>query len=271
MANPEPDPTSIGGASPRGSYQVPPSPASPRDAAPPRLGPGAPRWGLGDAALGWLLGQIGGLLTVSLVLASSGYSVDEFDELPLGLIVLGQVGLWAGLLGVPLVVSRTKGNGMISDFGLTVTRADSLVGGFWGFVAQFPLIPLLYWPIVQLADVDVDELSAPARELTDRAVDPFGVVMLVVFVGIAAPIVEEIFYRGLLQRSLARRFGPTPAVVGTAVIFGVSHMQLLQLPALILAGLVFGILAQRSGRLGPAIAAHMVFNMVTVVSLVALD
>lgn len=231
----------------------------------------APRWGLGDAAVGWLAGQIGGLLTVTLVLALGGYSIDEFDELPLGLIVVGQVGLWAGLLGVPLVVSRTKGNGMVADFGLRVTRTDPVIGGLWGFLAQFPLIPLLYWPILQLADFDADDLSAPARELTERAVDPFGVVMLVVFVGVAAPIVEEIFYRGMLQRSLARRFGPHVAVVGTAVVFGVSHMQVLQFPALVLAGLIFGILAQRSGRLGPAIAAHMVFNMVTVVSLVALD
>jgi membrane protease YdiL (CAAX protease family) len=271
VANPEPDPTPIGGVSPQGWYEAPRPSAPERDTPPTRLAPGGPRWGLGDAALGWLLGQIGGLLTVSFVLAAGGYSVDEFDELPLGLIVLGQVGLWAGLLGVPLVVSRTKGNGLVSDFGLTVRRTDPLVGGLWGFLTQFPIIPLLYWPIVQLANVDVDDLSAPARELTDRAVDPFGVVMLVVFVGIAAPIVEEIFYRGLLQRSLARRFGPTLAVIGTAVIFGVSHMQLLQLPALVVAGLVFGILAQRSGRLGPPIAAHIVFNMVTVVSLVALD
>lgn len=230
-----------------------------------------PRWGLGDAAIGWLLGQVGGLITVALVVALSGRAIDEFDQLSMGLIVAAQIGLWAGLLGVPLVVARTKGNGVVSDFGVRITRRDPLVGGAWGFLTQLLLIPLLYWPIIELADIDLDDLSAPARELTERAVDPFGVVMLVLFVGVAAPIVEEIFYRGLLQRSLARRFGSGVAVVGTAVIFAASHLQVLQFPALLLAGLVFGVLAQRSGRLGSAIVAHMVFNMVTVVSLVALD
>lgn len=229
-----------------------------------------PRWGLGDAALGWLLGQVGGLITITLVVALSGRSIDELDELSMSLIVVAQIGLWAGLLGVPLVVARTKGNGVVSDFGVRMTGRDPLVGGAWGFLTQLLLIPLVYWPIIELADIDLDDLSAPARELTERAVEPFGVVMLVLFVGVAAPIVEEIFYRGLLQRSLARRFGPGVAVVGTAVIFAASHLQLLQFPALLLAGLVFGILAQRSGRLGSAIAAHMVFNMVTVVSLVVL-
>jgi uncharacterized protein len=240
----------------------------PEDRGPERR---SPRWGLGDAALGWLLGQVGGLITVTLVIALSGHSIDEFDDLSMGLIVVAQIGLWVGLLGVPLVVARTKGNGVVADFGLWITRRDPLVGGAWGFVTQLLLIPLLYWPIIELADIDLDDLSAPARELTERAVDPFGVVMLVLFVGVAAPIVEEIFYRGLLQRSLARRFGPSVAVVGTAVVFAASHLQPLQFPALLLAGLVFGILAQRSGRLGSAIAAHMVFNMVTVVSLVVLD
>ena len=52
-------------------------------------------------------------------------------------------------------------------------------------------------------------------------------------------------------------------------MFGATHFQLLQLPGLVLAGALFGVLAYRSGRLGPAIVAHVAFNMVTVVSLLA--
>ena len=87
-------------------------------------------------------------------------------------------------------------------------------------------------------------------------------------VGIGAPVVEEIFYRGLLQRSLERRFGVWPGILGSALLFGVSHFQLLQLPALVLFGVVLGLLAQRTGRLAAPIAAHIVFNMTTVLFLV---
>ena len=47
---------------------------------------------------------------------------------------------------------------------------------------------------------------------------------------------------------------------------GVS-IELLQLPALILFGVVLGVLAERTGRLGPGIVAHATFNAVTVISL----
>lgn len=226
------------------------------------------RWGLGDAAVGWLLAQVGGLIAASIVLAASGASADEFDEISLGWVAVAQVGLWGGMLGVPLVVSRLKGNGPVADYGLRSEGWDALVGFGSGAATQLLLIPLLYGPIFWLTDLDSNDLEDPARGLTDRATGPFGVVMLVLIVGIGAPIVEEIFYRGLVQRSLARRFGAWPAIIGSAVLFGVSHFQLLQLPALVLFGVVLGLLAHRTGRLAAPIAAHIVFNMITVVFLV---
>jgi membrane protease YdiL (CAAX protease family) len=71
----------------------------------------------------------------------------------------------------------------------------------------------------------------------------------------------------LLQRSLARRFGPVVAVLGSAVAFGLAHFELLQLAALILFGVVLALLAERTGRLGPGIVAHATFNAATVLTL----
>jgi membrane protease YdiL (CAAX protease family) len=224
------------------------------------------RWGLGDAAAGWAIAQLGGLVVGSIVLSAKG--VDDFDQLSLGWVAVAQLGLWGGLLGVPLVVSRLKGNGPVSDYGFRSEGWDPAVGFIWGLVTQAVLIPLLYLPIFWLSDLNSDELQEPARGLTDRATDPVGVVLLVLIVGIGAPIVEEIFYRGLLQRSLERRIGPWPAIFVGAVLFGASHFQGPQLPALVLFGVVLGLLAQRTGRLGAPIAAHMVFNLTTVIWLV---
>lgn len=224
-----------------------------------------PRWGLGDAVVGWLLGLVGSIVTVSLVVAVTG---DAMDDVSLGWLAIAQVGLWAGLLAVPIVVSRTKGNGMVADFGFWGRPLDALTGAGAGLVTQFLIVPLLYIPIMYVFDIDSDDVGKVARDMTDRADGAAGIVILILIVGIAAPIVEEIFYRGLLQRSLERRLGAVPGLVATSVIFGISHFQLIQFPALVLAGLVFGLLAQRSGRLGPAIAAHLVFNMTAVVSLV---
>jgi membrane protease YdiL (CAAX protease family) len=144
------------------------------------------------------------------------------------------------------------------------------VGGSLGAALQLVVLPLLYWPLLELLDQTSGDLEEPARELTDRADGAIGVVLLVLIVGIGAPIVEEIFYRGLLLGALRRRgLGPVVSVGITSVVFGLSHGQLLQLPALALFGAVAGALAVRYDRLGPAITAHVAFNMVTVMVLLA--
>ena len=77
---------------------------------------------------------------------------------------------------------------------------------------------------------------------------------------VAAPIVEEIFYRGLLLRALERRTGTTWAIVLSSFVFAISHFELLPFPALFLFGAGAAVLAVRTGRLGPGIAAHFAYN-----------
>jgi uncharacterized protein len=225
------------------------------------------RWGLGDAALGWVLAQVGGAIAAAIVLAIND-DITDFEDLSLAWVAVAQLGLWFGMLGVPLVASKLKGHGPVQDYGLRSEGWDAPLGFAAGLLTQLLLIPLLYGPIFWLTDLDSSDLEDPARGLTDRATDSFGVTMLILIVGIGAPIVEEIFYRGLLQRSLERRFGVWPGILGSALLFGLSHFQLLQLPALVLFGIVLGLLAQRTGRLAAPIAAHIVFNMTTVLFLV---
>jgi membrane protease YdiL (CAAX protease family) len=71
----------------------------------------------------------------------------------------------------------------------------------------------------------------------------------------------------LLLRSLARWLGPIPGVIGSALVFGLAHFEPLQLAALVLFGLILGVLAHKTGRLGPGIVAHAAFNAVTVLTL----
>jgi membrane protease YdiL (CAAX protease family) len=131
------------------------------------------------------------------------------------------------------------------------------------------LIAGVYAPVFELFDLSSEDLEEPARGLTDRATDSVGVLLLVLIVGVGAPVFEELFYRGLLMRSLERRFGVNWAVAGSALLFGASHFQALQFPALVLLGVFLAVLVQRTGRLGPAIFTHVAFNTVTVIVLVS--
>ena len=223
------------------------------------------RWGLGDALIGFVASVVGSAVMGKIALSASG--VDSFDKLPLGWLAVAQLGLWVGLLGVPWLASRYKGHNMRDDFGLRATWGDLPVGFLAGLLGQWIIVPLVYLPLRFFIDFDAEDISGPARQITDRAAGPVGVILLVLIVGIGAPIVEEIFYRGLVQRSMIRRFGPVGGIALTSVLFGAAHVEPLQFAALALAGALFGLLAYRTGRLGPSIFAHMVFNLTAVIAL----
>lgn len=223
------------------------------------------RWGLGDALIGFVVSVVGSFITASIAVSASG--ADSFDKLPLAWLAVAQLGLWVGLLGVPWLAARYKGHNMRDDFGLRATWGDLPVGFLAGALGQYLMVPLVYIPLRFLLDFDAEDISGPAREITDRAAGPVGVILLILIVGIGAPIVEEIFYRGLVQRSMIRRFGPVAGIGFTSVLFGAAHFEPLQFLALALAGALFGTLAYRYGRLGPSIFAHMVFNLTAVIAL----
>jgi uncharacterized protein len=172
---------------------------------------------------------------------------------------------------VPIIATRRKGNGPVVDLGIRVEVRDVPKGLAIGVLTQLVLVPLLYVPIFLWGDVDREKLSEPARDLTDRAAGPVDSLLLLIIVGIGAPIAEEIFFRGLLQRALLRRFAPWLGIGIGAVVFSAAHQQVLQFPALVLFGVIAGVLAHRSGRLGLAVAMHIGFNVTTVVLLLAQD
>lgn len=241
-------------------------------AAPPDVeaSPGAPRWGLADVVVGFLVAQLASFAGFVAFAAVEGVPLEDLDTdtLAIGEIALLQVPLWLGLLGVPLLATRLRGNGPVRDLGWWTTWRDAPLGLVIGVLCQFVLVPIVTLPVFLLTDVDQDELEAPARELTDKATGP-GVLVLVLVVVVMAPLAEEVFFRGLLQRSLARRWPVWAAMVVTSLFFAASHFQGVQFPALAAFGLVLSYLAHRTGRLGLNTWAHVGFNATTVLLLLA--
>lgn len=225
------------------------------------------RWGLGDALIGWILAYTSAAVLGALIITLAGHAKTPAEDLPMTVVALTYPPLWIGFVGVPWIVSRLKGNGLIRDFRLAVRPVD-LVAVPIGLLTQFPIVPIVSWPFLRLAGRTMEDLGESATKLAEKAqASPTGVVLLVLIVVIGAPIAEEIFFRGLVLRAFERRWGTAMGVIASSVLFGITHFQPLQFPALTVAGLVFALLAVRSGRLGPAIIAHMAFNALTVVNL----
>jgi uncharacterized protein len=232
--------------------------------------PPQPRWGLGDAVAGWIIAQVSVVVLGAALVAAAGYSLAGYDAVDVPLWVTGLVmaPLWVGFVGVPVWAAATKGRGWVHDFRVRLRPLDVPVSGAIGAAAQLLVVPLVSLPVLWLSNTDLEELGEPARQLGDKATSPGGVVVLFLLVAVAAPIAEELFFRGLLLRALEKTFGTAWAVAGSSVVFGATHFQALQFPALTAAGLIFALLVVRTGRLGPAIVAHMAFNAVTVSFLV---
>jgi membrane protease YdiL (CAAX protease family) len=219
-----------------------------------------------------LVGAVAG----AVILVVSGYDDEAANgALPLTLVAVLQVPLWAGYLGAPLYAARVKGNGLVADFRLRMEALDVPKGLGAGLAAQIVLIPVFYLLFFTLADAvgwDLDrDVSGAARELVSKATDPLGVVLLVLITVVGAPIIEELFFRGLLLRSVERRFGSRWGLWASSVVFGAVHLQALQFPALVLIGLVLGWLTLRTDRLGPAIWAHVAFNGTATATLLLAD
>jgi membrane protease YdiL (CAAX protease family) len=76
-----------------------------------------------------------------------------------------------------------------------------------------------------------------------------------------APFAEEFLFRGLLYRALDREWGGWRAVVGAGAFFAIYHPVLSWVPVAAL-GMMNAAIFRKTGRLGPAVAAHMAYNAV---------
>ena len=84
-------------------------------------------------------------------------------------------------------------------------------------------------------------------------------VLAIIAVAASAPIVEEIFFRGLLYRSLRNRFAVLPAAIIAGGLFGLVHITsypLGTLPIKAAFGIIACILYERTGSLLPGIGLH---------------
>lgn len=227
---------------------------------------GAVTWGIGDFLLAWLVGLLASVLVGGLI---AGERLTPLDiAITVTVQDLGYVG-WLAL------VSQRKGLGSLgADFGLV--RRPS--GGWWAaapwFFAGVALQIVSYWPLRALQLVHGDDAQQEIVRVVERG-SGGAFVLLVFAVLIIAPVAEELMFRGVLLRSLLRRFDPGVAVLVSAVAFGLVHLldftvgSLVALPVLVVFGVVSGWLAVTSRDLGRSILFHIGFNAFTAIALVA--
>ncbi|HVM27559.1 MAG TPA: CPBP family intramembrane glutamic endopeptidase [Mycobacteriales bacterium] len=226
-------------------------------------------WGVGDALLAVLVVPL--LATVVAGLVDLGLPVPDAVTLLVasvalcGLAVLAgrraaaQSGGWEAALGLDLPEWRDAWRVV----GWTVALALSMV-------AAVGLLLLLVPP---LRDAE------PESNVGIVAGQPLWTLLLTAVAAVTiAPVVEELLFRGIALRGFMLRLGFWPAAVVSTAFFAVLHVQRLAAGSVIVVvaigvlGLGLCVLARRTGRLGPGIGVHALYNAVVFAwAVIALD
>ncbi len=165
------------------------------------------------------------------------------------------------LLGVgPVVASRRWGGGTRVDFGLRPTVRDLRVGLACG---GFSLLAAYVLNLVLLQVYGDDYLSDSTTEVLRSMTSGLGwLVFAALVVVVAAPLTEELLFRGALWTGLAHhRVPPWVILVLTALIFAQVHGEPERTLALLGQGIAIGMARLITGRVSASVIAHATNNL----------
>jgi len=219
-----------------------------------------------DITGGWIaiLGYVGAA-GLSLVFQSVGSALGV-RPLTAPSLLLGVLGLWAGLFMAAYIVSHRRPGGSMTDLGLRIpTTTEIRLGiatGLTGFIIAIQVAAMLH----ALFPDDGGTLFVAAKP--DLAlVLTFGLIACV-----GAPIIEELFFRGVVQPVMMNNLGVNYGIVAQAMLFAGAHFALgmtfnqaaVKCGTIFVLGLFLGWLRVRTGRLGAGMIAHATNNTIVI-------
>lgn len=188
-------------------------------------------------------------------------------------LVLGLLGM-ALALGVALGYARLRGASLrelAADLGMARPSLSDPLWGLVGYVMGVALLLAgLVVTLVLMAVFAGDGSGMPSHPVQEWIQQGSGMTIFLTFVvaSVAAPITEEIVFRGALYRNLRDTFGLLGAFVAaaistmvTSVIFAAIHPQgLFFIPVLAALAVAFCLMREWRGSIYPGIWAHGINN-----------
>lgn len=212
-------------------------------------------------AAAWAACYLVANVVAALAVALTGYADVDMASQPLWVLVVAATALWVPFMIMLSTMSARVGTGNFRDDFRLRWRPIDLLGLPIGVLSQLVLVGLVNSVLRDLfpGTFDTERIEERARDLYERA-EGLWVIALVGVVVLAAPLIEELVYRGFIQNTLRSRFADALALVITAVWFTVIHLRPVEFPGLFAFAVVLGVTFQVTKRLGMPILAHMAFN-----------
>jgi len=125
----------------------------------------------------------------------------------------------------------------------------------------------IYFPVTFIISITfIKDLSPEATEAMEMVMKNTPFLLQILGVGIFAPIIEEVTFRGLIFSSLKKSMSLSLAIVIQAVLFGILHMNLQQFIYASVLGILFALLVEWTGSISASILAHMGFNITSILT-----
>lgn len=140
--------------------------------------------------------------------------------------------------------------------------------GLGGYCAALPIVVL-----VSLINQQLWQGRGGSNPLLQQALESRDSLALGIFfltAAIAAPLFEEVLFRGFLLPSLTRYLPVWGAIIASSVLFALAHLSLSEILPLTALGIVLGVVYTRSRSLLAPILLHSLWNSGTLLSLVIL-
>ncbi len=178
-------------------------------------------------------------------------------------IIVGVAGVSLILFGVSWLFGPLKHRSPVSLLGFRAPRSSP--AALWLLPLGVLFLSLL---LNGVYSVLVDYFSAEALEPPElpEFTIATGLVSGVLFAGVG-PLAEEVFFRGFALQGLARRFGVTGGVIGSSLLFGALHVNLI-LPTFLI-GLLLAFLFVRTRSILPCFLVHGAHNALVFIVTVA--
>jgi membrane protease YdiL (CAAX protease family) len=136
----------------------------------------------------------------------------------------------------------------------------------WVAVAV-PVVLLTAWTLeqvwTQLVPVPPESFD-PFESLTRTPLQRLAIMVLAVAL---APVLEEFFFRGLIQRTLERRVGPHAGIAVAAALFAGLHFLPWVFPLHFFLGVTFGYAVRYTGSIWAGVVLHAANNAVAVLGI----
>lgn len=177
-------------------------------------------------------------------------------------IFFGIAGLLQGaLMIIALVVfARLRGFDLEATLSLRRVRLGVCVWASVGAISVGTVSGVLLWPVIEAMPWLISKELEFLVQLS-RFSAPVVYLFYALSLSVGPALSEELAFRGLILQGLRSSLGAVSAVVLSALLFGVMHLDPLQGLGAFITGLYLGYLTVRSGSIYPAIAAHGVNNL----------